>query len=373
LTDFGRDCLIIPMNVYAELKVRPYINALGIYTRYGGTIMPGPVVAAMVEASKQFVNLFELQDRIGEAIAQMTQNEAAFVSCGAASGMLLAVAACIAGTNQELADRLPDTQGMRNQIIMQCCDRGTECDVAIRAAGGKIIDVGVRDRRTNVEKFFSAINEQTAAIVLMSFGRESDSWAQRIAEGAKKKNIPVLVDGAYAVPPKENLWHYTRDLGVDAFITSGGKGLHGPQSTGLVLGKRSIIEGCKFHASPNVRIGRGMKVGKEEFAGIYTALKLFLAQDMDAQNRLKEKQIAYIHEQLKDISGVKLRMEGPRLNIDLDSEIGNKIAAELLLNDPSILLFGRGKRMAVQATVLQPGEEQIVGQCLRRALTARGA
>ena len=184
------------MNVYAELQVRPFINARGIYTRFGGTIMPEAVVAAMAEASKQFVNIFDLQDRMGEAIARMTQNEAAFVSCGAASGMLLAIATCIAGTNETLANRLPDTQGMRNQIIMQSCDRGTECDVAIRAAGGKIVDVGMKDQRTNVEKFLNAINEQTAAIVLMAFGRDSDSWAKRIVEGARNRKIRVLVDGA---------------------------------------------------------------------------------------------------------------------------------------------------------------------------------
>ncbi|HEX3357744.1 MAG TPA: aminotransferase class V-fold PLP-dependent enzyme [Tepidisphaeraceae bacterium] len=356
------------MNIYEELKVRPFINARGIYTRFGGTIMPEAVVAAMAEASRQFVNLFELQDRMGEAIARMTQNEAAFVSCGAASGILLAIAGCIAGTNEESANRLPDTQGMRNQVIMQLCDCGTECDAAIRAAGGKIVHVGVQDRRTNVEKFLDAINEQTAAIVLLAFGSDGDSWGRRIVEGARQKNIPVLVDGAYSVPPKENLWRYTRDVGVDALITSGGKGIHGPQPTGLVLGKRTIIEGCKFHASPNVRIGRGMKVGKEEFAGVYTALKLFLSKDVDGQNQLKEKQIAHIREQVKDISGVKLRMEGSQLHIDLDSEIADKIMEELLQNDPSILLSGRGKRMMVQSSVLQPGEEQIVGQHLRRTL-----
>ncbi len=331
--------------------------------------MPEPVVAAMAEASKQFVNIFELQDRMGEAIAKMTQNEAAFVSCGAASGMLLAFATCIAGTNEELADRLPDTQGMRNQVIMQSCDRGTECDVAIRAAGGKIVDVGVQDRRTNVEKFLNAINEQTAAIVLMAFGRESDSWAKQIVEGAKNRNIPVLVDGAIVLPPKENLWHYTRDVGVDAFITSGGKGLHGPQSTGLVLGKQDIIEGCKYHASPNVRIGRGMKVGKEEFAGIYAALKLFLAQDVEAQKATKAIQLASIFEYVKDIPHVKASIEGTELNIDLETTMPPKaaeaIADMLLKNDPSILLSGRNHRMTLRATLLQPGEEQIVGENLR--------
>jgi L-seryl-tRNA(Ser) seleniumtransferase len=195
-----------------------------------------------------------------------------------------------------------------------------------------------------------------------------------IVEGARQRNVAVLVDGAYALPPRENLWHYTRDLGVDAFITSGGKAIRGPQSTGLVLGKRRVIDGCKFHASPNLRLGRGMKVGKEEFAGIYTAVKLFLADDLDAQASLQRKQIARLADYLKDIGGLKLTVEGgSTLHIDMDAgsiSMTAEAAAKLLLEgEPSILLRGKEGRVTVRATLLQAGEEEAVGRRLREVLS----
>jgi L-seryl-tRNA(Ser) seleniumtransferase len=364
------------MNLYEEIGVRPFINAGGwMFTRYGGSIMPEAVLAAMTEASKQFVNLFELQDRMGEALAAMTNNESAFVSCGAASGILLAVAACIAGTDADLANRLPDTQGMRNQVIMRSSDRGTEADPAIRAAGGKIVEIGMPGRIAGVDELLGAINDQTAAILLVGFESKGNLNISPVVEGAGRRNIPVLLDGACAVPPKHNLWRYTRDLGADALIVSGGKAIRGPQSTGLVLGKRSIIEGCKYHASPNLRIGRGMKVGKEEFAGIYTAVKLFLAEDAEAQAALKKKQIACIVEYLKDIPGLKLSaQEGSQVQIDIDPAISpttaEAAAKALLAGNPSILLPGRENRITVRSTLLQTGEEKIVGERLRKILNA---
>jgi L-seryl-tRNA(Ser) seleniumtransferase len=352
------------MTIYDEIGVRPFINAAGVmFTRYGGSIMLPEVVAAMAEASKQFVNIFDLQDRMGDAIAKMTNNEAAFVSCGAASGILLSVAACIAGTDKELAERLPDTQGMRNQVIMRRNERGTECDPAVRAAGGKIIEV-------EPKKVIDAINEQTVAIVLIAFEPRELPEVRSILQAAHARNIPVLIDGACAVPPIENLWHYTRDLGVDAFITSGGKSIGGPQSTGLVFGKRSIIEGCKFHSSPNLRLGRGMKVGKEEFAGIYTALKLFLAKDFAAEAKIRAKQISHIAGCLFGLSGFKLSVTGSTLEIELNQPNAEAHAKSLLAGEPSILLQGRGNKITVRAGQLQSGEERIVGKKLRDLLNS---
>jgi uncharacterized pyridoxal phosphate-dependent enzyme len=361
------------MGIYEEIGIRPFINAGGwTYTRYGGTIMPAPVVAAMAEASRQFVNIFDLQIRMGEAIAKMTNNEAAFVSCGAASGILLAVAACIAGTDEELAERLPDTQRMRNQIIRSRGNRGTEAEPAIRAGGGRIVDVGPSDGAASAEEYLGAITDQTAAILLILFESEKQSTWAAVVKGAHERNIPVLIDGACAVPPKENLWRYTRDLGADAFITSGGKGIHGPQSTGLVLGKRSIIEGCRFHSSPNLRIGRGMKVGKEEFAGICTALKLFLDSDERADADRRAKQIADIANELRGIPHLHVIVDGDEMRLDIDTEIAGFTAddaAKMLLDgNPSILLRGRGNRITVRSNQLQDGEEKIVAAGLRRVL-----
>jgi uncharacterized pyridoxal phosphate-dependent enzyme len=365
------------MGIYGEIGVRPFINAGGwMYTRYGGSIMPAPVVAAMAEASRQFVNIFDLQDRVGQAIAAMTRNEAAFVSCGAASGILLAVATCIAGTDAELADRLPDTVGMRNQVIRSAYARGTEADPAIRAAGGKIVEIGPPDKPAGVDQYLDAINDQTAAILLVAFEGEGGLEASGIVQAARERKVPVLVDGAYALPPKENLWRFTRELGVDVFITSGGKAIRGPQCTGLVLGSRAIVEGCKFHGSPNLRIGRGMKVGKEEFAGIFTALKLFLDADFEALSAHQAAQIGRIAEALQGVPHLTLRIvEGKQLEIDLDADAvgfaADEAARMLLSTDPSILVHGRGNRMIVRTSQLQEGEELIVGRRLKELFTGR--
>jgi L-seryl-tRNA(Ser) seleniumtransferase len=366
------------MSFYDEVHVRPFINAGGwMFTRYGGSIMPSEVVAAMAQASRNFVNLYDLQDRVGESIAAMTHNEAAFVSCGAASGITLAVAGCIAGTDAALADRLPDTQGLRNQVIMCRSHRGTEADPAVRAAGAKIVPIGPQDRNAGPLDFAAAFTDQTAAVLLVSFEAEPPPDVGKIVAAAHQRNIPVLIDGACTVPPKENLRRYTRDLGADAFITSGGKSIRGPQSTGLVLGRRAVIDGCKFHASPNLRIGRGMKVTKEGFAGIYTALKLFLAKDFAAESAREARQIHHIAAALKDIPGLKLTITGgSQLQIGVDpaatGTTAGAVAKTLLNSTPSILLRGRDNTITLRANLLQEGEEVIVGECLRRVIMVGG-
>ena len=144
----------------------------------------------MAEASKRFVNLFELQDQVGRAIAAMTHNEAAFVSCGAASGLLLCAAAAMARTDAEKADRLPDSQGLRNQFIMRSAERGTEADSVIRAAGGRIVLVGPTDRSATPDEIFAAVNEQTAAIVLVEFESEGQHDSAAIVAGAHSAEFP---------------------------------------------------------------------------------------------------------------------------------------------------------------------------------------
>lgn len=361
------------MGFYEEVAACPFINATGcMYTRFGGSIMPPPVLAAMAEASKHFVNMFDLQNQVGRKIAEMTHNEAAFVSCGAASGMLLCAAAIMAGADSEKAARLPNTNGLRNEFIMHHCASGTEIDHMILAAGGKIIFVGPQNRPAPPTEILAAINDQTAAIVLL----EGTPGTPEIISGARKQNIPVIIDGAAAVPPKKNLWHYTRDLDADAFLTSGGKGLRAPQSTGLVLGKQWIIEACKFHASPNLRIGRGMKVGKEEFAGIYTAVKLLLDSDEQDQITRERQLLTSIADHLKDLPGTRASIINDRsIQIVLDPAVisitTEQIAAALIKGDPSILLSGRDNKITIRANLLQDGEEQIVIACLRQIIVKR--
>jgi uncharacterized pyridoxal phosphate-dependent enzyme len=362
------------MTFYNEVGVRPFINAGGWpYTRYGGSIMPDAVVAAMAEASKRFVNIYELQDGVGKAVAALTHNEAGFISCGAASGILLCAGAAIAGTDPEKSARLPDSAGLPNQFIMPNPNRGTEADSVIQAAGGRLVLVGPPDRRTTPEEILAAINNQTAAILLVQFEFEGDPYYRAIIDGSHARKIPVFIDGACAVPPKTNLWHFTRDLGADAFITSGGKSIRGPQTTGIVLGKHWVIEACKFHAFPNLRIGRGMKVGKEEFAGIFTALKLFLQTDEQSDHSRQQKVLESMAENLKDLPGARVTLaHGPELRIQFDPHIvklkTDRIAALLHKTDPSILLSGRDDKLTVRAGQLQADEDKIVIERLRQVI-----
>ena len=261
---------------------------------------------------------------------------------------------------------------MRNEVIMFRCDRGTEADPVIRAAGGRIVDVGTVGSATETQ-FTDAINERTAAVLILAGERSERFATDRVVTLAHERGVSVLVDGAYALPPKENLWRFTRDLGVDAFITSGGKAMRGPQSTGLVLGKHWLIDGCKYHSSPNLRVGRGMKVGKEEFAGMYAALKLFLENDFNALAAGHARQLNVIGGSLKDIQHVSVSaVESNQLQLGIDEDAlgmtAEAVAAAVLANDPSVLLLGRNQHIIIRANMLQLGEEQIVADCLRKVL-----
>ena len=212
------------MSIYDDLNVRTFLNAYGPLTRLGGALMSDCVVGAMVEASRRNVDLAELQSKVGEAIATLTTNDAAYVSCGAASGITLAVATCMAGTDPLLSDQLPNVHGMKDRVVMHAGDRGYKCDVAVRNAGATISYIGDKQGATE-RQLREALNDGVAAILLVYQGSGGQVPLDRIVCVAKDWGIPVLVDAAGAVPPKENLWKLSRGIGADAVIVSGGKGV----------------------------------------------------------------------------------------------------------------------------------------------------
>lgn len=359
------------MDVYEELGVRPFINAADNYTRFGGSIMWPCAVEAMVEASRQYVNLHEMQTRVGKAIAEMTGNEAAYVSCGAAGGIALAVASCMAGTDPEKIERLPDTSGMKNEVIVHRCARFYE-DIAIQSPGAVIVEMG-DERGATEEQLAACINERTAAVLTLSpWGRMLP--IDRIVDIAHGHNVPVLVDAAFSIPPKANFRYFTRELGVDAIIASGGKAIRGPQTTGLVIGKRSIIEGCAAHGNPNRAIGRTMKVGKEELAGIYAAVKYIMERDEDAVRREYNRMGLAIRKGLASTSLVNsVKRSGDVVSVEIDLErIGcSDLEFERLLLDgePSIVTWCRNSRFRVKLGTLQPGEVDLVINRLQELLS----
>ena len=238
------------MDVYDGLGVTKVINANATPTSLGGSIMPGEVLAAMAKAAQHFVDIDELQEKAGAKIAEWTHNEAAYVSCGAAAGLVLSTAACITGLGPEKRQRLPYTDGLANEVIVHRSNQ-VPYDYAIRQAGATLVEIG-SEAGTSVEELEQAIGDKTAAILYFYDVTRMSRIVplERGIEVAKRRGVPLIVDAAAQLPPVENLWRFTH-MGADLALFSGGKGLCGPQSSGLILGRRDLIEACAFNACPS--------------------------------------------------------------------------------------------------------------------------
>lgn len=316
-------------DLYAELGMRRVINAAATLTRLGGSIMPPPVIEAMVTASRSFVDLPTLQRRVGERIARLTRNEACYVASGAAAGLTLGTAACISGTDPARAARLPnDMDGLKNEVVVHRSQRNGY-DFAVRQAGVRLVEID-----PSVDELERAIGGRTAAVLYFA-GRlaEGSLPLGTVVEVAHRRGVPVMVDGAAQIPPVSNLWAYT-EAGADLAIFSGGKGLRGPQSSGLVLGRADLIEAVRLNGPPNSAIGRPMKVGKEELAGILAAVEWYLEQDESALIGRYERQVARVVQAMVGIDGVTASRDFP-------SEAGQPMPRALVRFDPAVLGFDR--------------------------------
>lgn len=264
------------MGVYDELGLQPVINAAATLTALGGSRMPQPIVDEMAAAGRSFVDLREMQLRVGKRIAELTGNEAAYATSGAAAGIVVAVASCIAGTDPAKITAFPYLDGIeRCEVIVHRSQRNGY-DYAARQTGARLIEIG-----STAADLRQAISPRSACVLWFA-GAHFAEGALPLPEVitiAHERGVPVLVDAAAQIPPIANLWYFTRELGADAAIFSGGKGLRGPQSSGLVLGRQEIIEGCRLNGNPNHSIGRPMKIGKEELAGLLAAVEWSLKQD----------------------------------------------------------------------------------------------
>jgi len=371
------------MDIYDDLGVRKIINGYATLTSLGGSLMPPEVLEAMAEAARHFVSIDELQDKAGRRISEWTRNEAAYISCGAAAGLALSTAACITGLDPEKRARLPFTEGMKNEVIVHLCG-GEEYAFTIRQAGGKVTPVGTLDGATPTD-LEAAINPQTAAILV--YYKEGTMQGQVPLETqieiARRHAVPVIVDAAAQLPPVENLWRFTQ-MGADLVVFSGGKGLCGPQSSGLILGKRELIEACAFNASPRTYIGRPMKVGKEEIAGLLAAVRRYLDLDHDQLIRTYEEQVGYIlaafageahiravrsfpSEAGQPMPRAELFLDEPRLGISRD-----QILQQLYAGTPAISLAPAGKDgLYINPQTLRPGEEKIVVDRIKQILNLR--
>lgn len=366
---------------YDDLGIRPIINAAATLTRLGGSLMPPPVVEAMVAASGAFVDLDALQERVGERIATMTRNPACYVSSGAAAGLTLSVAACITGEDPATIASFPFIEGSKNEVIVHRCQRNGY-DYAIRQLGVRLVEIGMA-LQTSAWELETAITPQTACVAYFAgahFSRGALPLEQVIAI-AHRHGIPVIVDAAAQIPPISNLWHFTGDLGADIVVFSGGKGLRGPQSAGLVLGREDLIAACKLNGSPNSSVGRPMKICKEELMGMLAAVEWSLAQDEPALLERYEEIVQYWLDGLGGLPGVHAVRGYPseagqphgRAIVRLDPSCGvtrDELAIALMKGEPSIAVsVVDSDSIALNPQTIEPGEEIVVLDALRHVLT----
>ncbi len=374
--------------IYQRLGIHPVIHGAGTTTRYGGSLLRPEALEAMREASQALVNLDELNEAAGAAIARMLGAESAFVTAGASAGLILQAAACMTGDDQAKITRLPDTRGMPNEIIIQRAHRFAY-DQAYRVAGGILVEIGLA-RRTQPFELEDAITERTAAVAYLVSpftsppGILSLTQVITIAHG---RGVPVIVDAASMLPPRANLTKFLR-LGADLVSFSGGKGIRGPQSTGILAGRRDLVRAAALNASPNQALGRAAKTSKEEIAGLVTAVELFMAEDEAAEMKRFTDVCATIVEALADIPGLRAVVEHDPVNrvlphavvyftVDWDGPSGHAVQLALARGEPHIYVQqgahqgGYVDEIAVDPINLQPGDEDLIAQRLRQELTRR--
>jgi len=374
-------------NIYTRIGVRPFINARGTWTYLSGSLELPEVRAAKQEAAQHFVDIVELQRAAGKRLAELSGAEAGMVTSGAAGAMASAAAACMAGADPVKIWQLPDTTGMKSEVIMS--NGRSAFDSALRLTGVKLV---VAHTPEQVE---TAIGPNTAMIYTTSLGE----GLRQLVAIAKKANVPLLLDAAAGIPPIDNLRLYAK-LGLDLYCFSGGKGLGGPQCSGMLLGRKDLIEAALANTSPwEGAVCRAMKVGKEEVMGCLAAVEVWAKMDLEALNRQwnqRVKRIATLVETVPDVTTqITIPASGnryPTLTVHWDEAGWNFTVADcdrqlregeprievLTASNPSLVPTVSGRdpktprenRLQIISMTMQPGEELIVGRRLREILSA---
>jgi uncharacterized pyridoxal phosphate-dependent enzyme len=378
------------VDYYEKLGVTPFINAAGTYTVLTASTMPEEVQAAVALAAKEPVHLLELQEAAGEYLAKKLRCGGALVTSGAAAGLTLGTAACMTLGNKDAIVRIPvDVAGLKDEVIVQKAHR-YEYDHAMRNCGIKVVEVETMEQyrnaftdKTVMTNFFNAVEAQISR----------EDWV-RVAH---EHGVPCFNDAAADVPPISNLWNYTQ-MGFDLVTFSGGKGMRGPQCTGLLLGRKDLIDAARLNNSPNSNsIGRGLKVAKEEIIGMVAAVDWFLSQDdaaMEAEFRKRAERIAG---ELKKVPTVETRVfippvanHVPHLLVTYDPNriktTGREVMQKMREGKPRIEinpgtggapasagLPGGENTIIVGVWMLHPGEDLIVGKRLREVLLGAAA
>jgi uncharacterized pyridoxal phosphate-dependent enzyme len=352
---------------FKELGVTPVINAGVTMTFLSGSLMLPEVLEAINSTSHDFANMYELQDKVGAKIAEMLKVEAAMVTSGAACAMLLGTAACITGTNAEKIKQLPNLPGPRAEVIMQKSHRYL-FDQAISTTGAKIIEV---EGPAEMEKAF---NSNTVMALFFNAADKSSVTHEEFVSISKKHNIPTFLDAAADVPPVENLFKFQK-IGFDLVTFSGGKMMHGPQSAGILFGRKDLIAAARLNHSPHeAPIGRPMKVNKEEMFGMYAALKSYLERDHKKEWEEWLTRAKRIGSQLETIPSVKTATHidpgpanaFPSLDVTWDSSKvkikPQDVLAALKNGTPSIVANGNDQKLNIGVVLLRPDQVDVVAR-----------
>jgi D-glucosaminate-6-phosphate ammonia-lyase len=338
-------------DLFRQFGIAPVINATGTVTRLGASRIGAEVVAAMAAAAACSVDIAALQGRASDYIANCTGAEAGIVTSGASAALLVGAAACIAGFDPVKMDKLPNTGGMPNEFIVSRSHRNSY-DHAVRAAGARLVEVGLPDRLTGCGvrdteawEFESAIGDRTAGILYLARADSRPALGD-VVRIAHAVGIPVLVDAAAELPPKHSLRRYIEE-GADLVAFSGGKGLGGPAASGILCGRKqlvgsallqqldldyvseewqppsNLIDKSALRGVPRQGIGRSCKVGKEQIVGLLTALRLFVEDD-DAN---RSKRFAVITDRLVQ----HLSALTPKVRTIVDSAHGNMPLVEVTI------------------------------------------
>lgn len=386
------------MGIYERLGVRPLINATCHWTDYGGTIMWPEVIEAMADARRSCVSVRELFDRASAVITSYTHADAAHILSGCAAALQVGAAAIMTGNDVVKMAALPQTAGvMKNEFLSRSYARARDDSGrtyplwgyahAVRTAGGVLVEVGDQHGVTR-EQFEAAFGPNTVGVYWMSDGDGviPGIGLAEVTAIAHQRGVAVLVDASNTLPPAENLYRFI-DLGVDLVAFSGGKGLRGPQGSGILTGRADLVRSARLQAPPNDGIGRGLKVSKEEIVGLLTALEVWSKRDHDADLRDAQRRTEYLVQMLAGLDGARVEYRFPdhlgrpypTVFITLDPSVGlsgESVIKALLDGNPSVAVMGFNDPMIVRIDVriLTDSDTEQVAAAVRRAIDSiRGA
>jgi L-seryl-tRNA(Ser) seleniumtransferase len=363
-------------NYLQELGVPVIINARGHNTSMTGSLMRPEVMQAINATAHHFVVLDELHDKVGERIADLIGCESAMVTAGASSALTLGTAACITGMDEEKILLIPNLPGPQREVIVQKSHR-YGYDHAVLNAGIEYVEV---ETRRDIE---NAVNDNT--VMMLFFSRQNDAGQikhEEFVELGKKHDIPTFIDCAAELPPVDNLWRFT-DMGFDLVTFSGGKEIEGPQSAGLLLGRKDLIKSARAQHVPHSNtIGRGMKVNKEEMVGMMIALEQYIEMDHDALRKERRRRATYVGEYVESLPSVMWKIdmnEGyvgqvyvPLARITWDQNVikrtPDEIVNALRVGQPPIVIGGGDDSISVNLRMGRSGEERIVARRLHEEL-----